>query len=108
MGREPMVWVLTLHNTPKVASFLRAFPWRVTSQGGPGCWQHRQDLCVVRFFHDLFLQVFFWFCFLVILWSIYTNIKVLFIDLGHTAVLRGVGQPGDGRIPIDGCPFSPE
>lgn len=54
------------------------------------------------------LAGFFWFCFLVILWSIYTNIKVLFIDLGHTAVLRGVGQPGDGRIPIDGCPFSPE
>lgn len=63
MGREPKVWVLTFCTIPQGGPFPSAFPPRVTSQGGPGCWQHRRDLCAVRIFHNLFLQFFFVFFF---------------------------------------------
>lgn len=55
MGREQRV--LRLDNTPRWPLSFFVSPWHL-SQGGPGCWQHRTGLCVVRVFHDLFLQFF--------------------------------------------------
>lgn len=83
-------------NIPKVAPSFKHSPQHVASQGGTGAsQQHRRSWVRCEGFHGLFLQ------FLLILWSIYTNIKVLFIDDGVRCAFKARGRHASSLRTLD-------